>query len=1243
MHSALPSRKVHRLYHASRLSALRPALKRIAAVGLALQLAGIVSAYAQTTPYLMSVNKPVYGSSVSGANTPDLAVDGSLGSRWESAHGKDPQWVYVDLGAHASITRVVVNWEGAFASQYQIEVSDDEIHWNPVWSTTNNNSTLNDIALPAGTAGRFVRLLGTKRNTAYGYSIYEFSVYGTGASGGPATAPAPDIALHTPVTASSDEAQQPGHPAELTPKDYLASNITDDDATSRWSSRYSDNEWIQVDLGSSKVIGAVELNWQNAYGRAYDIQVSDNGSNWTTVYRQLAGAGGNDKVALYASGRYVRMQGIARGTPFGYSLFGFKVYPYRDGDPKPAYPLPAVTTPQVVQVGKGSYEIGDLSQPEPPPPLFKTANISGPIPSNDWWQSLLIANLGNGNSLVTLPLRSKYTKSGLALTTIDAGYVAADGGAIDTDSEPDLYIRPSNLVPANLKTKVSGYGDYSVNVIMSDDDSAKMTSTLVQGSPFVYNTFVNPDKVQLTSYNIKRLFDDAGNTILANDFESYQGDHIGIELETTNKAPQPQTATRWYGVFAPAGSTFLRIGSTIKVTLANGQNFMSLATLTAPGDLPGYYQRAYAFVSDTKVDYHYDPATSLVTTNFNTSTDVKRNGFSGETLMGLMPHQWKLSGAALNGREYASVRGQIKLHEGNSFTTTDRFYGVIPQFVEPKNPEYSRARLSGYLDQLDQSLAGGLMNDDPYWQGKALHPLAMATLIADQIGDASRRQRYLSQLKTILSDWLTYSPTERKHGTYFHYVPSWGSLVAYNTGFGLNTGLTDHHFTYGYFTFAAAVLATYDSQFVSDYGPMVEMLIRDYANPSRTDPLFPQLRNFNPYEGHSWAGGFGDNTSGNNQEAAGEALFSWVGQYLWGLATNNTAYRDTGIYGFTTEEKATEQYWFNYDRDNWTPAYQHGGVGQVYGSSYRYGTYFEGRPPFIYGIHWVPTAEWLTYYGRDVSRANDLYNSMVADNGGTEQVWQHIIWPFQSLSDAPAVLRKFDASVMQQNEVFNSYWFINSMATLGQRSNDIWSVNWPAATVYRNASGYTAQVWNPGDTARTVQFSNAGGGIIGSAVVPARATIAVDPTKTVTTPPVVTPPLDPYLSRDGWSASTSAPNGEPAANMLDGKLTTRWSTAQSQQPGQWVQIDMKQQKSFDTLFVNAGSAGDQMKGYQVFVSNDGVNWGAAVASGADANQNALIVLPRQNARYIKLVQTGTASNWWSIVELRVANFGSATQ
>ncbi|WP_068785473.1 discoidin domain-containing protein [Paenibacillus phocaensis] len=1199
------------------------------------------AAQAAEGDYLLSLYRPVYASSSLGGNTPDMAVDGNENTRWESVWKKDPQWIYVDLGASAAISKISVKWENAYASAFAFEVSDDEVHWEPVYSTTEGKGGLTEVEVAA--KARYVRMLSTKRaQEAYGVSIYEFNVYGTGGVSLPPKPEAVNLALGKAVTASSLEIDEPSKSAEdkakMEEKNYLASNATDGSNDTRWSSVYKDNEWIYVDLGDVSEIGSVSFNWEAAYGRAYDIQVSEDAEHWTTVYRQINGSGGRESIPVYAKARYVKMVGLGRGSTNGYSLYEFGVYAYREGDPKSTYDIPEIPAASAVQVGAGSYEINDVTMLEPKNPKYRTSNVKAPIPSNDWWQSILISNLGDGNSLVTLPLKNRYTKQGLNILNPGAGYASADGGSIDADGEPDLILSTNDLNPAEVVTKISGYGDYSATVVMSDDDTAKMSTTFVKGSPFLYNTFENPDAAILQSQYITRLYDDHGQPILLNDGDVLTGDHIGIEVTNQDKAPQPQTFVRHYGVFAPEGTLFMKLGNTIKIKFGQGDSYLSLAALPSAEELGNYYQHAYAFVTDTQVDYRYDEAASLVTTDFRSITELKRPGFSSDTLMALLPHQWKIATTPLTNLSYPSIRGLMKVSEGNSFTTQDRFYGIIPQFVEPDDPTYSRAQLIAYLDQLDADVSGNLMSDDPYWQGKKLHPLSLGVLISDQLGDTERRDRYLSKLKEILTDWYTYSPEERLHSYYFHYSDIWGAIFPYGSGYGVNTGLTDHHFTYGYYVFASAVLATYDKQFLQDYGDMVELLIRDYANPSKTDSQFPWLRNFDPYEGHSWAGGYADNRSGNNQEAAGEALFSWVGEYMWGLVTGNDEYRDTGIWGFTTEEKAAEQYWFNYDHDNWADGYKHATVGHVYGSAYLYGTYFSGEPEQIYGIHWLPPAEWMTYYGRDPQKTNELYAGLIQDLGGQpERSWQHIIWPFQSIGDPEGALAKWDTSQMQQNEVFNAYWFIHSMVSTGTRTMEIWADD-PAVTVYEKDGVYTAQIWNPTDNAKTVHFFGANGPL-GSATVYAKAQVKVNPLEeTVLEGPDPTHGVK-YLDRSEWTLTASS-SSESVEHLVDGDLTTRWSSGRVQAPGDWLQIDLGSEQSFDTLLMNSGTNwGDYAHGYEVYVSADGENWSEPATTGTGTSPSLAVPLGKQQARYVKIVLTDASDSWWSISELKLAEFG----
>jgi hypothetical protein len=259
----------------------------------------------------LALNQPTTASSTENAAFPAAAAtDGNAGTRWSSAFS-DPQWLQVDLGSSKAICQVTLNWEAAYATAFQIQTSPDGTNWTTIYSTTTGtggNQTLN----LAGT-GRYIRMNGTARATQYGYSLWEFQVFGTG-SGAPACGTT-NLALNQPTTASSTEN------ASFTP-----AGATDGNTGTRWSSAFSDPQWLQVDLGSSKAICQVTLNWEAAYATAFQIQTSPDSATWTTIYSTTTGTGGNQTLNLAGTGRYIRMNGTARATQFGYSLWEFQVF-----------------------------------------------------------------------------------------------------------------------------------------------------------------------------------------------------------------------------------------------------------------------------------------------------------------------------------------------------------------------------------------------------------------------------------------------------------------------------------------------------------------------------------------------------------------------------------------------------------------------------------------------------------------------------------------------------------------------------------------------------------------------------------------------------------------------------------------------------------------------------------------------------------------------------------------------------
>ncbi|MBV1855183.1 discoidin domain-containing protein [Catellatospora sp. NEAU-YM18] len=259
-------------------------------------------------PGNLALGRPTTASSTETAAFPaGYATDGDTGTRWSSLY-TNTEWLQVDLGSAQNIGRVILRWEAAYGRAYQIQTSPDGTTWTTIYSTTTGDGGTDDLTGLTGT-GRYVRMQGVARATSWGYSLYELEAYAG------ATGPA-DLARGKPATASSTETVN-----------FPAPYAVDGDAATRWSSLYSDPQWLRIDLGAGYTISRVKLVWENAYGRAYQVQTSPDGTTWTTIYSTTTGDGGTDDLTgLTGTGRYLRVYGTVRGTGYGYSLWSVEAY-----------------------------------------------------------------------------------------------------------------------------------------------------------------------------------------------------------------------------------------------------------------------------------------------------------------------------------------------------------------------------------------------------------------------------------------------------------------------------------------------------------------------------------------------------------------------------------------------------------------------------------------------------------------------------------------------------------------------------------------------------------------------------------------------------------------------------------------------------------------------------------------------------------------------------------------------------
>ena len=264
------------------------------------------------------------GATASSAERGDLsaaaAIDRNDGTRWGSGF-TDNEYLTLDFGASQLITRVRISWENAHASAYLLQVSDDLSNWTTIRSVDNSGGGVEDLTGLSG-QGRYLRMQGVRRAGQYGYSIFEIQAF----TGTPATVPTeppvtPPVAPNDPtqpgvfikpVAATSSAVENPGMSAAM---------AIDGKSATRWASSFEDGAWIQFDFGAPTPIGYLQLQWENAYGKQYALQTSNDGQNWTQIRYVTNGKGGTEEFFnLGVNARYLRLQGVARATQYGYSL-----------------------------------------------------------------------------------------------------------------------------------------------------------------------------------------------------------------------------------------------------------------------------------------------------------------------------------------------------------------------------------------------------------------------------------------------------------------------------------------------------------------------------------------------------------------------------------------------------------------------------------------------------------------------------------------------------------------------------------------------------------------------------------------------------------------------------------------------------------------------------------------------------------------------------------------------------------
>jgi len=595
---------------------------------------------------------------------------------------------------------------------------------------------------------------------------------------------------------------------------------------------------------------------------------------------------------------------------------------------------------EVVAVGAGSYADGppaiDAVREFVRRPMFFVDRGERAVPTNDWWTDLVFSRFGS--SLWAQPIKVDAEAGGVAITLP----LRWSGDGRDPVSEQPLRVGGIDFEAKDAR--VVDWGDWTVTFRLTESAERYVDVTIGRGMPTVWLEYrgVRPVVSWEGSARVQRS---RGGVMVA------QGD-------------------RFWGVYPTHDARSAERGEGLTIDLEAEDDEPSgvmIAAMRRPADFD-LFKRASAWRPvGSRLDWSWQPGGSSVRTTWSLDLEPwsKVSDADGETfaVQGWLPHHLAQTETDFDadGPSYLSSRGQLRTATGRAFTIDFPFRGIVPAMPAPAalDPDtaFDRARFATFLDAATSKTdAAG----DTYWGGKDVLRPARYALMAAAL-DAPQYAAIRDRLRALLADWLTYTPGESQR--YFARYPDHGGLVGVRPSYG-SEAFNDHHFHYGYFTLAGALMTWMDPSFAEDYGPMLTLVAKDYANWDRDDHRFPWLRTFDPWAGHSWAGGT-SSPGGNNQESSSEAMLGWAGLHLLGLALDDADMAAAGAMGYAMESRAILEYWFDWRDTNWSANYDHEVVGMIWSGGQLYGTYFSGDPAWVHGIQWLPAGPWLDYLIED--------------------------------------------------------------------------------------------------------------------------------------------------------------------------------------------------------------------------------------------------------------------------------------
>ncbi|KAJ2576745.1 hypothetical protein GGH19_001928 [Coemansia sp. RSA 1807] len=599
--------------------------------------------------------------------------------------------------------------------------------------------------------------------------------------------------------------------------------------------------------------------------------------------------------------------------------------------------------------------------------LFDSSTIKLPLATNKWWQNLIVEK--GVDPIHPYPYivycNTNSTKIGFPKFTIAPEHVTSD-----MSSEWEL----GDASGALTQRKVTNTDALGVEVTWSGSGSAQMRSRFYKGMPFQTFELKGVTPILRTTNAIIKVEPVQRAVLSARNTEAQvttdAADIPAMSKITLNDNSQWLVASKPEIKWKQNEGTLTQQGAyTGFVQLAHlgdqPQNNINVLQQYV-GTYPIEGTVTYAQVQGSDSTGRSSNIVYVYKTNTDVDGDTKQvyNTTSASTTMQLLsfvlPHHVdKISNntilsTGLSG--YRSAKGRLTAVAGNTISYNQPLERVSFGGMRAIG-DSDKERLKQQLLK-DAASSTTVTAQDPYFYGKGVARVARLYQIAQEVGDKTTAAALGTKIVNLLTPWLV----SMSNNDTLVYDATWGGIVSTlgisdpSQDFGQGR-YNDHHFHYGYFLYAGAILAKYD---INTFAPLREpmnQLLRDYANPSYADTQFPYMRHFDPYDGHSWAAGLFSFMDGRNQESTGEAINAYYSAYLYATALG---FEDTAAFYeivLNMEAASGRRYWHpmrSQSKDLYGDAFSHNTVGIVWSSKVDYVTFFGADTEFVYGIQMLP-------------------------------------------------------------------------------------------------------------------------------------------------------------------------------------------------------------------------------------------------------------------------------------------------